>query len=226
MPNYSGGNTLRDLIGLVKDKFDYLKGLIDGKQHPFPVTCTLDFMNNTVNDMSATFSEIKEAYKRGDHVFLDCDIGEAAPGARLQANLALLALSGTEVAIMSFEGTAAMDGFTLFVAIRVADGMSSFTYDNILLESAAISYIDTRLNYFTDNRNIERYVVAYLYTSREDIGISDAYPYYDIENKLIYQYDSNFGDILTSSIDKYTIYLVMNNDGSAKLFYGDRQIKT
>lgn len=81
MSKHSGENTLLQLIRNIKDTYDHLKTLINAKQQPYIVTADLDMSGGgSLNKVSRTVDEIREAFDRGDHVILQADMSQMMPG--------------------------------------------------------------------------------------------------------------------------------------------------
>lgn len=53
---------------------------VEALKQPFVVTCVADMQNMVYTNVSHTFEEIKEAYLRGDHIFVIADIGQMHSG--------------------------------------------------------------------------------------------------------------------------------------------------
>lgn len=53
---------------------------LNALKQPFVVTCVADMQNMVYTNVSHSFTEIKEAYLRGDHIFVIADIGQLHTG--------------------------------------------------------------------------------------------------------------------------------------------------
>jgi hypothetical protein len=93
-------------------------------EKPFVVTATADFVSNVLTGLSHTFTQISEAYNRGDHVYLDIDISQALPGHHVLLNLTIF-LPGQ---YMYFDLMCTLDTSTHISAQIIADGSSAFSY--------------------------------------------------------------------------------------------------
>lgn len=103
------------------------------KQEPFKITATANFDTGMLTVMeSGIFYKITEAYERGDHIYIDCDIGQAYPGRRVLLNLTVFQPGY----FAAFENVITSAGnCSLITGMIDIDGTNYFTLANLVPQS-------------------------------------------------------------------------------------------
>lgn len=105
-----------------------LQESIAKKQEPFMITAIADFANSVLMEVSHTFAEIAEAYERGDHIYIECDISQMAEGRKVLLNLVIFQ-PGDYVA---FENVISGNGYLHIRGDISADNENSFTVTDLV----------------------------------------------------------------------------------------------
>lgn len=66
------------------------------------VTCTADFMNGTLTDVSHTLAQIQSAYAEGKHIILNADINQLSPNAKATLPLIMVEDTGAHFSAVIF----------------------------------------------------------------------------------------------------------------------------
>lgn len=71
------------------------------------VTCTADFMNGTLTDVSHTLAQIQSAYAEGKHIILNADISQLSSNAKASLPLIMVEETGVHFSAVIFMGDGA-----------------------------------------------------------------------------------------------------------------------
>lgn len=119
-------------------------------EKPFVVYATADFVSGVLTGLTKTFAQISEAYNRGDHVYLDIDIGQAEglEGHHILLNLALF----LPEQYMCFELICTLETSTHISVRLLADGSSAFNY--IPLSRGDFTFVASDAEPAVDDRSV------------------------------------------------------------------------
>ncbi len=126
---------------------------------PFPVRAVFDFENMCLYELSVSFEEIEQAYKRGDFVYLELDISQLIDGQRVFVEPASF-LSGNYAV---FERIISMDANTSvqFSGYIMADGTSTVMMNELVRQTdiSGLSFAVSDTVPTVDDRSVITFVV-------------------------------------------------------------------
>lgn len=128
-------------------------------QKPFIVTATADFANGVMTNVSHTYTQIIEAYNRGDHIFVETDIGQMVNGQKTLLNLSNY---NSSVGKFIFEQVIRQAPNVIFVTgVIKADNTNSFTIKYLVEQTQLDGLTFTVSNTVptVDDRSIITFVV-------------------------------------------------------------------